>query len=297
MKTISDLIKKAIEKKSAVIAVAVAQDHHVLEAIKEAYQLGIADFILIGDKEKIEAIAKGIQMDLSPFEIIDIPDIVEATQKAVEIVSQNKATVLMKGLVDSSIVLKATLNKQAGLRTSKKLSHIAVFEVPTYHKLLFITDSAINIEPDLTTKKEIIQNAIEAVRKTGISQPKVALLAAKEKVDEKMPVTLEYEQLVEMNKKDEIINAILAGPLSLDLAVSKEAAKIKNIHNPVCGDADILVCPNIESGNILYKALAFLANAKNGGIVLGAKVPIIMTSRADSSENKLAAIALGTIFN
>ena len=297
MKTINDLIKKAIDKKGAVIAVAVAQDLHVLEAIKEAYQLGIADFILIGDKEKIEGIAKGMQMDLSSFEIFDIPDIVEATQKAVELVSQKKATVLMKGLVDSSIVLKAALNKQEGLRTSKKLSHIAVFEVPTYHKLLFITDSAINIEPDLTTKKEIIQNAIEAVNKTGISLPKVALLAAKENVDEKMPVTLEYEQLVEMNKKGEINNAILAGPLSLDLAISKKAAIIKNIHNPVCGDADILVCPNIESGNILYKALAFLANAKNGGIVLGAKVPIIMTSRADSSENKLAAIALGTIFN
>ena len=297
MKTINDLIKKAIDKKGAVIAVAVAQDLHVLEAIKEAYQLGIADFILIGDKEKIEGIAKGMQMDLSSFEIFDIPDIVEATQKAVELVSQKKATVLMKGLVDSSIVLKAALNKQVGLRTSKKLSHIAVFEVPTYHKLLFITDSAINIEPDLTTKKEIIQNAIEAVNKTGISLPKVALLAAKENVDEKMPVTLEYEQLVEMNKKGEINNAILAGPLSLDLAISKKAAIIKNIHNPVCGDADILVCPNIESGNILYKALAFLANAKNGGIVLGAKVPIIMTSRADSSENKLAAIALGTIFN
>lgn len=297
MKSINELLEKSIEKKGAVISVAVAQDSHVLEAVKEAHQLGIADFKLVGNKHEIEEIAKGLKMDLAPFEIIDIPEVTEATYKAVELVSKNKASALMKGLVDTSIVMKAALDKQIGLRTDKKLSHIAVFEVPMYHKLVYVTDSAINIAPDLTTKKEIIQNAIEAVRKTGVNQPKVALLAAKEKVDEKMPVTLEYEKLVEMSINGEIENSIIAGPLPLDVAVSKAAAETKKVENLVCGDADILFCPNIESGNILYKSLAFLANAKNGGIVLGAKAPIIMTSRADSSESKVIAIALGTIFN
>lgn len=296
MKSINELLEKSIDKKGTMIAVAVAQDIHVLEAVKEAYQLGIAEFKLVGDKHEIVEIAKSLQMDLSPFEIIDIPEVVEATYKAVELVSQNKATALMKGLVDTSIVMKAALDKQIGLRTDKKLSHIAVFEVPAYHKLIYITDSAINIAPDLNTKKEIIQNAVEAVRKTGVQQPKVALLAAKEKIDEKMPVTLEYEKLVELGKNGDIVNAIIAGPLSLDIAVSKDAAETKKFESPVCGDADILFCPNIESANILYKSLAFLANAKNGGIVLGAKAPIIMTSRADSSESKLIAIALGIIF-
>ncbi|MDF2556877.1 MAG: Phosphate butyryltransferase [Bacillales bacterium] len=297
MKSINELLEKSIEKKGAVIAVAVAQDGHVLEAVNEAYQLGIADFKLVGDKREMEHIAKSLEIDLTPFEIFDIPEAIEATYKAVELVSNNRASALMKGLVDTSIVMKAALDKQIGLRTDKKLSHIAVFEVPMYHKLVYVTDSAINIAPDLNTKKEIIQNAVDAVRKTGIHQPKVALLAAKEKVDEKMPVTLEYEKLVEMSNNGEIENSIIAGPLPLDVAVSKDAAETKKVENPVCGDADILFCPNIESGNILYKSLAFLADAKNGGIVLGAKAPIIMTSRADSSESKLIAIALGTIFN
>lgn len=202
----------------------------------------------------------------------------------------------MKGLIDTSVIMKAALNKEEGIRTDRLLSHVAAFEVSTYHKLLFVTDAAINVSPDLDGKKSIIQNAVDALNNLGIKNPKVALLAAKEKADPKMPVTLEYETLVKMNEDGQMPNCILAGPLALDNAVSKESARIKKIEGPVAADADILFCPDIEAGNILYKTLAFLTDAKNGGVVLGAARPIILTSRADSAHSKLISIILGVLF-
>ena len=285
MKTFDDLIRLASSKKSK-IAVAAAACENVLEACLLAYEKGLADFILVGDKEKIAT---------DKFEIIDEKDMMKASEIAVSLVKQGKASALMKGLVDTSLILKAALNKETGIRTDKKLSHLAAFELPSYHKLLFMTDAAINIAPNLEEKKAILQNAVEALNSAGLS-PKVALLAAKEKVDPKMPVTLEYEEIISSHKNGFLPKAIIEGPLALDNAVSKEACEIKGIKTEIGGNTDLLFAPNIESGNVLYKSLAFLANAKTGGVVLGAARPIILTSRADSTESKLLSIALSLVF-
>ena len=295
METFALLFEHAAKVEQACVSVAVADDGHVLAAVSEAKQRGIADFILVGDEAKIQQVARGASIDLSQFSLVHEDDDAAACRIAVELVAKGQATALMKGRVDTSLVMKAALNRDGGMRTGRKLSHLAAFELPTYHKLLFVTDAAINIAPDLEAKQEIIQNAVDAVRSLGIDCPKVALLAAKEKVDEKMPVTLEYAQLVDQADTEGVSGCILDGPLALDNAVSEESAKIKGISSDVAGDADILFCPTIEAGNILYKSLAFLANGKNGGVVLGAKRPIILTSRADNSESKLISIALGVL--
>jgi len=265
----------------------------VLEAAYYAKEM--AAFILVGDAEKIRRTAEESQVDISGMEIVNEPDNIKACQAAVSLVATGASEALMKGLVDTSIVMKAVLDKEAGMRTDKILSHLALFAVPTYHKLLFVTDAAINIAPDLAAKKSIIQNAVEAVNNLGISNPKVALLSAKEKADPKMSSSMEAAELTAQHKNGEILGCILDGPLALDNAISKESAKIKGIDSPIAGDADVLVCPNIESGNVLYKSLVFLADAKNGGVVLGAKKPVILTSRADSAESKLISIALGIL--
>jgi len=287
----------AKQKTSAKVAIACAADAHVLMAATEAASRGIADFVLLGDSAKIIDVAESNGLDISKFEIVNEADDAQACADAVALVASSKADALMKGNIDTSVILRAALNKDAGMRTGRTLSHIAAFELATYPKLLFVTDAAINIAPDIDGKKDIITNALEALTNLGINQPKVALLAAKEKADEKMPVTLEYAELVKQHKNDGLFaQAIVDGPLALDNAVSAESCKIKGINSPVGGQADLLVCPNIESGNILYKSLAFLARGKNGGTVIGAKRPIILTSRADSAESKLISIALAVLF-
>ena len=296
MQTLTDLFKGATEGERACVSVAVAQDSSVLKAAEEAFSRGIADFLLVGDEAAIRTAAAEQEIDLSPFSIFHEPDPALASREAVKLVAEGRAAALMKGLVDTSVLMKAVLDREMGMRTGRKLSHVAVFSLPTYHKLLFVTDAAINIAPDFETKIDIIQNAVEALRNLEIDCPKAALLAAKEKVDEKMPLTLEWEKLTQMNQAGEISGCILDGPLALDNAVSAESCAAKGISSEVGGDADILVCPDIEAGNILYKSLAFLAGGKNGGVVVGAKRPIILTSRADNSESKLISIALGVLF-
>ncbi len=296
MKSIADLLNSSIAKTGAVVAVTVAEDAHVLGAVQKAYQRKIADFILIGNREKIVQLASELRINLAPFDIIDEQDSSAAAKRAVALIRQGKANILMKGLIDTAILMKAVLDRDQGIRTGKRLSHVAVFDVPSYHKLLFITDSAVNVAPNVETKKDILQNAIDAVRTLGIDQPKIALVCAKEKVDVNMPVTAEYAELVRMHHAEEIIGGTIEGPYSLDIAVSKEAAVTKGVKSTISGDVDILMCPDIEAGNILYKSLAFLACAENGGIVLGAKAPMIVTSRADSSNSKLISIALAVCF-
>jgi len=296
MNSLQELLDMAAERKGSVVSVAAAADLNVLEAASEAKVRGIADFVLFGDEAKINQIASENGINISGLKVEDVPDNNEACRKAVALVAEGRANALMKGLVDTSVIMKAALDRDNGMRAGRKLSHITAFELAAYHKLLFVTDAAINIAPDLEGKKEILQNAVEALHNLGIEKPKVALLAAKEKADEKMPVTLEYVELVEMAKRGEITGCTLDGPLALDNAVSAESAKIKGIKSDVAGDADLLVCPNIEAGNILYKALAFLAQSRLGGVVVGAKRPIILTSRADTSDSKLISIALGVLF-
>ena len=234
-------------------------------------------------------------IDLNNYELIDIKDLSEASLKAVELVSSKKADIVMKGLVDTSIVLKAVLNKEIGLRTGNVLSHTGVFAVEGYNRLFFITDAAMNIDPDLNTKKQIIENAVRLARALDIEEPKVAVLCAKEKVNPKMPDTVDAKELEEMYKRGEIKNCIVGGPFALDNAVSEEAAKHKGIDHPVAGKADVLLVPDIEAGNIFYKSMTFFAKAESAGLVLGAKAPIVLTSRADSDVTKLNSIALGVL--
>ncbi len=297
IKNFDELLNIAISKGPKVVAVACAQDDDVLKAIKEAYEKGIIKGILVGDVPKIEAISKEIGLDLSNFELIHIEDLAEASLKAVELVSTGKADMVMKGLVDTAVILKAVLNKEVGLRTGNVLSHVAVFDIPTYHKILTVTDAAMNIAPDLNAKKQIIENALFVTKALEIDVPNVGIIAAKEKVNPAMPATVDAGELVRMNQEGQLTGCKVGGPFALDNAVSKEAAKIKGIKDPMAGDVDIVLCPTIEASNILYKALNFLANAKSAGIIVGAKAPIVLTSRADSDESKLNSIALGVLMS
>ena len=257
---------------------------------KSAKDLNIVEPILVGDKSKIEEISQNIDFDLSGIEIVDEKDgLLEATK----LVSDGKADVLMKGLIDTSVIMKQVLDKEIGLRTGKVISHVAVFDVETYHKIFFVTDAAMNINPDLNQKKEIIENAVELAHSLEINNPKVAVIAAKEKVFMKMEATVHAKELADMNERGEITGCIVEGPFALDNAISREAALHKGIGGRVAGDGDILLVPNIDAGNVLYKS--FFARAKNAGIILGTKAPIVLTSRADSQEAKLHSIALGAL--
>jgi len=281
------------EKK--VISVAVAQDKEVLLSVEEARKEGVVEGILVGDSKKIEELAKELSIDLTNYTIIHEEDLVEASRKAVIEVSSGRADMLMKGLVDTGIVLKAALDREIGLRGKGVLSHVAVFEIENYDRLFFITDAAMNIAPDLETKKKIIDNSVKVARALEIETPKVACICAKEKVNPKMPDTVDAHELEEMNKRGEIENCIVGGPFALDNAVSVEAAKHKGMDHPVAGMADILLAPDIEGGNILYKSISYFAKSKSAGLIVGATAPIILTSRADSEETKLNSIILGAM--
>lgn len=291
------LLKLAQEKGPMKLSVAVAQDSDVLLAVKDATQLGIVNPVLVGDGDEIEEVSKSIDFDISSAEIIHQEDKIKAARLATELVSSNKAQILMKGLVDTSIIMKQVLDAEIGLRTGNIISHVALFDVETYHKLLMVTDAAMILAPNLDTKKQIIENAVEVFHALGVKEPKVAVVAAKEKVNEKMEATVHARDLGEMNKNGEIKGCIVDGPFALDNAVSKRAALVKGIDSPVAGDADILLVPNIESGNVLYKSLTFLAGAKSAGLIVGTKAPIVLTSRADSKVDKLNSIALATMMS
>ena len=294
-KDFSQLLALAKEKGPKRISVAVAEDAEVLSAIKQAKEFGIAEPILVGNSDKISVVAKEIGLNLEGIEIVDEKDLTLAARKATELVSTGNAQVLMKGLVDTSIIMKQVLDKEIGLRTENVISHVAVFDVETYHKIFIVTDAAMILAPDLNQKKEIIENAVKLAISLGITNPKVAVLAAKEKVKPKMEATVHAKELADMNTRGEIKNCIVHGPFALDNAINKESARIKGIESEVAGDADILLAPNIEAGNVLYKALTFFANAKSAGLIVGTKAPIVLTSRADNEEAKLNSIALAVL--
>lgn len=295
IKSFEELIELAKSKGSKKIAVAVAEDHEVLEAVKMATEEKLVEPILVGDKEKIEAIAKEINFHLAEAKIIDEKDPVLAAREATRLVSSGECHILMKGLVPTATIMKQVLDKEIGLRTGKIISHTAVFHVKNYHKIFFVTDAAMNIGPDLNEKKQIIENAVELAHSLDIETPKVAILAASEKVSPKMESTVHAEELVNLYKNGEMKNCVVDGPFALDNAISKEAAKVKGIKSEVAGNPDILLVPNIDAGNVLYKSLTFLADAASAGIILGTKAPIVLTSRADNKEAKLHSIALGVL--
>lgn len=296
LKKLSELreIVKTLPRKKLVVAV--AQDEHSLEAVMAATEMKVIDPILVGDRIKIEDIAEEQKIDISKATIIDEPNINQAVAKAVKLVHFGEAEILMKGKVGSATLLKGVLNKEWGLRKNPVISHIALFEVPAYHhKLIALTDVAMNIAPDLTGKVNILNNAIEFLNKLGIEQPKVAVLGAVELVNEMMPATLDAALLSKMADRDQIPNCLIDGPLAFDNAISAESALHKGIRSNVAGDADLLLLPDIEAGNVLYKAFVFFANAKVAACVLGASAPIVLTSRSDSEESKLDSIILAAV--
>lgn len=286
---------KSCDKK-AVLSVAAAHDEEVLLAVRDACDMNIIKAILIGEEEKIRKIASEIKFDLSKVEVINESDLKLCAEKAVKLVSSGKADYVMKGLLDTSIILKEVLNKEYGLRTDSLLSHVMIYEVPSYHKLLILTDGGMNIDPDVSQKKKIADNAIKAAKSLGIDTVKVACLAAKEKVNPKMQATLDADELKSMCKDGMFGKGVVVeGPIAFDLAISEEACKIKGYESEVGGDADILLVPTIETGNGIGKALTYMANAKSAGIIMGAKAPVVLVSRADTHESKLYSIAYGAI--
>lgn len=295
IKNFQEVVEKVKKQNIKKVAVAVAQDKHILGAIKEAHIQGIVEAILVGDKKEIEIIALEIGMDLGQFELIDEADKNKAALKAVELVRLGKADMVMKGLIDTKGFLRAILDKEIGLRTGKLMSHVAVFEVNTINRLIFITDAALNMYPKLKEKVSIVENAVTVAQAIGVEKPKVAAICAVEVVNENMEATVDAAILSKMNDRGQINDCVIDGPLALDNALSEEAAFHKGIISDVAGKADILLMPNIESGNVMYKTLTYTSDCKNGGLLVGASAPVILTSRSDSKESKIYSIALAAL--
>ncbi len=295
IKSFSDLMKQAKASGPKKVAVAVAQDEVVLEALSEAAAEKIATPVLFGDKKAIEETAQKAKVDIKGWSITDIKDMAEASRAAVKAVSSGQADFLMKGLVATSTFLKAVLDKEVGLRTGRLLSHVAVMESPSYPKLILVSDGGMNVKPDLMAKVDIINNAVEISQKLGVENPKVAVLAAVEVLNPEMQDTIDATHLSKMADRGQIKGCLVDGPLALDLAVSAEAVAHKKIKSPVAGEADIFLTPEIASGNMLVKGLIYLGGAQAAGIIAGAGRPVVMLSRADSKQQKLNSIALGVI--
>jgi phosphate acetyltransferase len=288
----------ALAKNLPAVTAAVAHpcDEASLSGAMEAAEAGLIVPILVGPKAKIEAVAAKCGIDLNGAEIVDVAHSHEAAAKAVEIVRAGRAEVLMKGSLHSDELLSAVAKKETGLRTERRISHVFIMDVPDHPQTLFITDAAVNIFPDLMAKRDIVQNAIDLFQGLGLGVPKVAILSAVETVTVSIPSTLEAAALCKMADRGQITGGILDGPLAFDNAISPEAAAIKGIKSEVAGRADILVVPDLEAGNMLAKNLSFLSHADAAGIVLGARVPIILTSRADNLRTRMASCAIAVAF-
>ena len=276
-------------------AVAHPCESTALIAALEAAQKGLITPILVGPAAKIQEVAKQSGITLGETKIVDAPHSHASAAKAVELVRQGQAELLMKGSLHTDELLSAVVAKETGLRTGRRISHVFIMDIPTYHKVLIVTDAAINIAPTLEDKVHIVQNAIDLAITLGVSTPKVAILAAVETVTSKMPSTIEAAALCKMAERGQIKGGLLDGPLAFDNAISREAARVKDIQSKVAGDPDILLVPDLEAGNMLAKQLSFLANADSAGLVLGARVPIILTSRADSVRSKIASVAVAVL--
>ncbi len=293
LRNFDDLLRAAQAAGPKVLAVAAAADADILEAVKLAEAQGLCRSLLVGDEKAIRRIAGEIGLELKAHRIVHEPDPVAAAREAVSLVRQGEAQLLMKGFLQTSDLLRAVLDKEAGLRTGKSLSHVMVIETAGYDRLLFLTDVAFNVAPDLARKAELLRNVIEVCHRLGIEQPKAAVLAAVETVNADMPATIDAAMLAKMADRGQIKGALVDGPLALDNAISQEAARHKGIGGPVAGQADILLLPDIEAGNMLYKGMVYFAQSRAAGVVVGAKAPVILLSRADRPESKLLSIALG----
>ena len=290
------LIAKAKEVPAATTIVVYPCDETSLRGPIEAAEAGIIVPILVGPAAKIAAVARELRLNIDRFEIVDVPDSELAAAKAVELIHEFKGELLMKGSLHTDELMRAVTASKTGLRTARRISHVFIMDVPSYGETLFITDAAINIFPDLDAKRDIIQNAIDLFTQTGLGTPRVAILSAVETVTSKIPSTIEAAALCKMAERGQITGGILDGPLAFDNAIDPEAARIKGIKSEVAGRAQILLVPDLEAGNMLAKNLAFMAKADSAGIVLGARVPIILTSRADLVRSRMASCAVAVLY-
>jgi phosphate butyryltransferase len=279
------------------VAVAAAGDTHVLAAVHEARLEGLVRPILFGDPAQIEAAAREVGMDLARADVRAARDNAEAAELAVRAVSSGEADLLMKGQLDTAVLLSAVLNKEHGLRTGRLLSHVLAYDVPgaDFGRLFFMSDGAMNIEPDLRAKIQIVENAVTAAHALGVATPRVAMLAAVEVVNPDMSTAVDDAIISKMGDRGQIRGAVIDGPLALDNAISPEAARIKKINSPVAGQADILIVDDIDVGNVFYKTLVYFARARVAGVIMGAKAPVVLTSRADSEEAKFNSLALACV--
>ncbi len=291
-----ELLARCQDMAAVVTAVAHPCDEASLGAVVEAARAGIITPILVGPAEKIRRAAKESELNIAPYEVVDTPHSHAAAAKAVELVRLGRAELLMKGSLHTDELMGEVVKRETGLRTARRISHVFVMDVPTYHKVFAVTDAAINIFPGLEDKADILQNAIDFFVALGRTRPKVAILSAVETINPKIPSTIEAAALCKMAERGQIRGAILDGPLAFDNAISAEAARIKKIDSPVAGDPDILLVPDLEAGNMLVKNLTFLSRADGAGVVLGARVPIILTSRADNQRTRLASCAVAALY-
>lgn len=296
LKNFEEIKKKVKSGPVQKIAVVVAEDEEVLAAVRQAQDEGLVKAILTGNEASIRDIAKKHNISVDGFEFIHEPDHIKAGALCCKLVREGKANVIMKGLIDTSKFMKSVLNKETGLNKGTLLSHVALYELEHYSKMLIVTDAAINIAPNLDEKVQIINNSVEFAHRLGLETPLVACCAAVEKVNpEKMPATLDAALLAKMCDRGQITGCIVDGPFGLDNAVSEESARIKKVKSPVAGKADVILCNDIESANYLYKALLFLCKSKAGAVVMGASAPIVLTSRADSHETKYLSIVMSAL--
>ena len=292
-RTFAELVEKLKASPRAVrMAVAAAGDEHTVEAVLNARREGIVSPILVGDKALIDAALEKFGATVPEEDIYDVPDLAESAKFAVQLVREGKANLLMKGKLDTSVMLRPVVNKETGIGKGGVMSHFTAFEVPSYHKLLVPVDGGMVTYPTLEQKKSIIENTVGALRAMGYDEVKVGVLACVEKVNPKMPETVEADELKQMNLRGEITGCIVEGPISYDCAVSKEIADFKGFSSPVAGDVDVLVAPNIHAGNIMGKMLACTAGAKMAGFIVGTHVPIVLTSRGSSPLEKYNSIVI-----
>lgn len=293
LKNFTDLLERVKSIEPRTVSVAVAQDEAVMSAVRDAAKIGFIKPVLVGDGTKIREI--GDKIGFTDYELVDCPDEAEAMKTAVELVRDKKADVLMKGIVNTAVYMRGVLNKEYSLRTGNLLSLLAVYELPQYHKLIYCSDSGINVAPDLEQKKVIMRSALNAMKNLGFENPNVAILTANEMVDPKVISTVDAAALVEMVKKGELPPCTAEGPIAFDVAFDKHAAEHKGIDSKIAGEVDLLIFPNIEAGNIMGKSWLQFNGAKWAGIVLGAAAPVILGSRSDTPEIKINSIALACL--
>ncbi len=294
-RNLDELVEAARKKGPVRIAVAAGHDPDVIEALKQAKDLDLAEGIFVGNSEKIHSLANSAGLDIPHEQIVHEPDESTAARKAIALIREGKAKLLMKGKISTATLIRVVIDKEAGLRTGRLLSQVIVFQVPGFHRLMVMTDAAINIAPNLEQKAEICRNAIEVAHAIGIDKPNLAALCALEFVNPDMPATLDAAGLTLMNRRGQITGAYVEGPIALDVPLSKFAADRKAIESPLVEKTDIFVAPDIEAANILYRSILYFAKGESGGVVVGAKVPLILLSRAETPETKIRSIAIGIL--